>query len=283
MTGTYRIRCADTWAQARDDYIAGMDAGSVCRRYDLGLSAFRRRARKYGWRRLDQPDPAPGVNDLGIYEDIEPNEQIHTAYLRFIEALESGRVLQAMRWRRLWSELCDERNRLEADIFADLSPAEVAAVWAEDAAAAEAEDEALLLGPPVRPALTGPAEKVHDVHPNSRGVHFSPAPALSDPAPSALAGDPPPDALAGLEHRHAEGRGGQPEGALGGHGGGHGGDQAGLPPGVEGQRQPQADPAAGGDRRDHGGQGPQQPAALADRARGRGGGGGFNGHGRKLL
>ena len=282
MTGTYRIRCADTWAQARDDYIAGMDAESVCRRYDLGLSAFRRRARKYGWRRVDQPDPAPGVNDLAIYEDVEIAEQAMTAHLRFVQALEAGRALEAARWRRLWSELCDARRRLDADIFADLSPVEIAALRAEDAAADEAEDEALRLAPPDRPALTGPAEKVHDVHPNSPGVHISPAPAASPPA-----GDAPPDALAGLEHRNAQRRGAQPEGPLARHRRDHGRDETGLPSRVQVQGQPQSDPAAGGDHGDAGGQGPQDLAALADRARGgdgrRGGGGGFDGHGRALL
>lgn len=100
MTTPYRIRDAEVWARARDDYLAGMDAESVCRRYDLGLSCFRRRARKFGWRRLDQAAPSPG-GELAIYADIDINEQIDIVYRRFNQALEAGRALEAVRWRRL--------------------------------------------------------------------------------------------------------------------------------------------------------------------------------------
>ena len=53
----YRVRSQQIWDLARDDYLAGEPARIVCRRYDLGLSAFRIRARKAGWRRQDQDDP----------------------------------------------------------------------------------------------------------------------------------------------------------------------------------------------------------------------------------
>ena len=66
MTEPYRIREAAIWAQARTDYLSGLSAEAVCRRHDLGLSAFRRRARKYGWRRSDQVEPPPGELDLNL-------------------------------------------------------------------------------------------------------------------------------------------------------------------------------------------------------------------------
>ena len=49
----YRVRSQEIWDLARDDYLAGKPARIVCRRYDLGLSAFRIRARKGEWRRGD--------------------------------------------------------------------------------------------------------------------------------------------------------------------------------------------------------------------------------------
>ena len=45
MTDAYRIREAAVGAKARTDYLSGLSAEAVCRRHDLGLSAFRRRAR----------------------------------------------------------------------------------------------------------------------------------------------------------------------------------------------------------------------------------------------
>ena len=48
-----RVRSEDAWDRARDDYATGASAPDVCDRHDLGLSAFRKRAREEGWRRRD--------------------------------------------------------------------------------------------------------------------------------------------------------------------------------------------------------------------------------------
>jgi len=68
MTDAYGIRSPETWAEARDAYLAGEAADSVCRRFDLGLTAFRTRAREQGWRRsdLDDPDPEPEALDAPL-------------------------------------------------------------------------------------------------------------------------------------------------------------------------------------------------------------------------
>ena len=78
MTEPYRIREAAIWAQARTDYLSGLSAEAVCRRHDLGLSAFRRRARKYGWRRSDQVEPPPGELDLNLYSDLDMDDLART-------------------------------------------------------------------------------------------------------------------------------------------------------------------------------------------------------------
>lgn len=149
MTDAYRIRSAETWAQARDDYLSGMAAEAVCRRHDLGLSAFRRRARRCGWRRADQVPPPPGETDLSIYEDVEVDDQIATARLRFIEALDSGRATEARRWRRLWLELRAEVQALNAEMFPGETPAQIRALLAADAEERDQqEDEYLGLIPP---------------------------------------------------------------------------------------------------------------------------------------
>ncbi len=167
MTEIYRIRSADVWVQARDDYLSGLSAETVCRRHDLGLSAFRRRARKYGWRRSDQVELPPGETDLALYGDLSLEEQIETARLRFVQALEIGKATEARRWRRLWLELCEARQTLDAEFFRGMSPAGIAAALAGDPAEDETEEEARLLGPP---RLSGPGtvEMCTNLHPKNR-------------------------------------------------------------------------------------------------------------------
>lgn len=148
MTEPYRIQPAATWVQARDDYLSGMSAETVCRRHDLGLSAFRRRARKYGWRRMDQDDPPPGEVDLSIFNDLTDDDQVELARLRFIEALNHGKSTEARRWRRLWLELRDAAEAFDAEFFRGMSPAEIAAFRAAPRDDDESGQEALLLGPP---------------------------------------------------------------------------------------------------------------------------------------
>jgi hypothetical protein len=147
MTDVYRIRAAQTWAQARADYLSGLSAEAVCRRHDLGLSAFRRRARKYGWRRSDQVEPPPGEIDLSLYEDVDMNDLARTARLRFIEATEAGRATDARRWQRLWLELRDVSREADAEFFKGMSREETQALLELERREIAEEDEALL-GPP---------------------------------------------------------------------------------------------------------------------------------------
>ena len=149
MTDRYRIRPAEVWVEARDDYLSGLSAETVCRRHALGLSAFRRRARKFGWRRSDQVEPPPGETGLSLYDDIPMEEQIETARLRFIRALEIGRTTEARRWRKLWLELSEESDALSRDFFRSMSPESVDA-WLATVDAETAQDdleEEALLGP----------------------------------------------------------------------------------------------------------------------------------------
>ena len=179
MTEPYRIRSADVWAQARDDYLAGLSAEAVCRRHDLGLSAFRRRARKHGWRRVDQDDLTPDQTDLSIYGDIDPDDQIEMARLRFLQALDHGTPIQAVRWRRLWQELRVDNDAFNANFFAEHTPAERSAVVAAILREQDEEDAACLdpsapdseFGPEPEPE-PGP-ENVHDMHPDFQSAHFT--------------------------------------------------------------------------------------------------------------
>ena len=194
MTDPYRIRSPETWVQARDDYLAGMTAEAVCGRYGLGLSAFRRRARDYGWRRADQPDPPPRLDpdeevDLDVYDDVQLFEQVEMAYNRFVRALARGRSVEATRWRRLWHELCEQEQQISDHVFEGMTPKEIAACREAAKEPPDTEEEARLLAMPAAPpaARAEPSprparpENVHDVH----DVHavFSDARFPADAAP----------------------------------------------------------------------------------------------------
>ena len=105
MTDTYRIRSDDTWTQVRDDYLNGLTAEEVCARYDVGLSAFRQRARREGWRRNDQDDPAPLNDDLDDLPDMNLPDLVHLAFKRLTQALLRGAANDAARWQRIHAAL----------------------------------------------------------------------------------------------------------------------------------------------------------------------------------
>ena len=103
----YRVRSQHVWDLARDDYLAGEPARVVCRRYDLGLSAFRVRARKAGWRLQDQDDPDmydPAV-ELEDIEDIDLSAMALSARRRLQLSLMDGEATEAQRWLRIFETL----------------------------------------------------------------------------------------------------------------------------------------------------------------------------------
>jgi hypothetical protein len=112
-----RIRPDATWDAARDDYLAGFTAEEVCRRHDLGLSAFWARAKQQGWRRADQP--APDVADRPLDLDAPPETRqsaIDKAWRRATRALDEGCSSEAMRWMRLHDMLvAADRAELHED------------------------------------------------------------------------------------------------------------------------------------------------------------------------
>ncbi|WP_312598440.1 hypothetical protein [Brevundimonas sp.] len=103
----YRVRSQQVWDLARDDYLAGEPARVVCRRYDLGLSAFRIRARKAGWRRQDQDDPDlydPALA-LEAVEDVAFSDMAASARRRLQLALMDGEATEAQRWLKIFETL----------------------------------------------------------------------------------------------------------------------------------------------------------------------------------
>ena len=114
---------ARRWDAARDEYLAGSPAEAVCRRHDLRLATFRRRAREKGWRRMDQPEAdapepssAPPAQDEPLVIPEAPPGAIGDAPLtaaqmvdrcwsRLQTAVAAGRVIEARGWMRLYKDL----------------------------------------------------------------------------------------------------------------------------------------------------------------------------------
>ncbi|MEI9963542.1 MAG: hypothetical protein WDM92_01285 [Caulobacteraceae bacterium] len=113
-----RARSEETWAQARDDYAAGFSAVQVCARYDIGLRAFRDRARREGWRRADLPDPEPACFEEEDAADHGPptsgEDLAAVARRAAARAVRRGRLAEARGWLKLTRELMalagDERD-----------------------------------------------------------------------------------------------------------------------------------------------------------------------------
>lgn len=145
MADAYRIRSEDTWAEARSDYLAGFTAEDVCRRYDIGLSALRTRARRERWRRADGVDPSPADDDLDLFSDVEPDDMVEMARLRMIAAISRGQSTEAARWSRIYREQRADRDarelqEIERRLLAAAAPR------------------------PARPRPPAPDGIVHDVH-----------------------------------------------------------------------------------------------------------------------
>ncbi|WP_269515494.1 hypothetical protein [Brevundimonas subvibrioides] len=107
MSEPYRIRSAETWDAARLAYLDGCSADEVCGRFDLGLSAFRKRAKAEGWRRADQAeaepfDDADAAADNGDdLPDMDDQALADLARRRMGVAARRGAVTEALRWARL--------------------------------------------------------------------------------------------------------------------------------------------------------------------------------------
>ena len=105
--GGYRIRSDETWDRAREAYLDGEAAESVCARFDLGLSVFRERARRGGWRRCDQPDrepiPVSALDDVD--DDADYGVLADHALRQLRRAMARGRASAASSWMRLHDRL----------------------------------------------------------------------------------------------------------------------------------------------------------------------------------
>ena len=125
--GGYVRASEAAWQAAAKDYLAGASAETVSARYGMAVSTFRARAAEEGWRRRDQPDPAPLDDrapdadlpaDLPDPFDDEPADfaaMADQARARLNRAVQAGRALEAARWMRLHLSLSALARRTEDD------------------------------------------------------------------------------------------------------------------------------------------------------------------------
>jgi hypothetical protein len=154
----YRVRSEDVWRAARASYAAGRSAEDVCAQFNLGLSAFRQRARREGWRRSDvEAEPPEPLGFPPEPEAAAPTpELVDLAWRSAAQAIRRGRAYEARAWMRLW-------NELKAVVRAEAGAVRLAALQAARAAR-DAEEEAGL----------------HSLHPES-GVQSEAAEPVTSP------------------------------------------------------------------------------------------------------
>jgi len=189
MTDTYRIRSPETWDRARDAYLAGETAESVCSRLDLGLRTFRARAADEGWRRADQSDPDPFEieDDADLDDEVSDAELRRLARSRMALAARRGLVGEALRWARLERIIADQAQvqaRLERDLAREQARADHeenrrANTLLRDvtttARTIEASVRAVVAGDRVSAARRD-SHDLHDLHPVSDGADPAPPP-----------------------------------------------------------------------------------------------------------
>ncbi len=187
---------ARRWDAARDEYLAGSPAEAVCRRHDLRLSTFRRRAREKGWRRKDQePEAPPPQHAPLVIPDAPPGairdgapltaaQMVDKAWSHVQAAVAAGRLIEARGWLRLYKDLkpfarYEEIEAREARM--EREAADRRAAEAADVAAPEAPAEDRLVIP------EAPSGAIRDetvglpLHCFSAPESHAPSPADEDP------------------------------------------------------------------------------------------------------
>jgi hypothetical protein len=114
---------ARAFSAAKAEYLAGAEAGVVCRRHDIRPAYFLRMAGAQGWRRPDPapppPAPPPAAQDEPLVIPEAPQAPCGTpqpsglsaaqmadkAWTMLAAAVAAGRLIEARGWMRLYKEL----------------------------------------------------------------------------------------------------------------------------------------------------------------------------------
>lgn len=102
-----KYRGPETWKQVREAFIAGESGPSCARRFDVGLSNLRRRARAEGWTRVaiaakldlkplrgGADAPPPAITALSFEEALDP-QSVHPREAMFMAVRRASSLLAA--------------------------------------------------------------------------------------------------------------------------------------------------------------------------------------------
>lgn len=110
----------EAWAKARQFYVSGLPASSICEQLGMSESGLRQRARREGWRRADQPwiPPIDDGAELearhdGVIDRIELLDLADVAFTRMKRAVLRGSAAEALRWKQVAEMLWAEHEQAE--------------------------------------------------------------------------------------------------------------------------------------------------------------------------
>lgn len=107
------------WDLARREYLSGMRAIDICRRYGMSLRSFRLRARVEKWRRIDRLDcdVEPEDGEYHPDDDVGFADLADQVFLNIRKAIGSRRAAEAASWMRLFDKLA---LRAQGEVMSEL-------------------------------------------------------------------------------------------------------------------------------------------------------------------
>lgn len=107
------------WDLARREYLSGMRAIDICRRYGMSLRSFRLRARVEKWRRIDRLDcdVEPEDGEYHPDDDVGFADLADQVFLNIRKAIGSRRAAEAASWMRLFDKLS---LRAQGEVLSEL-------------------------------------------------------------------------------------------------------------------------------------------------------------------
>lgn len=107
------------WDLARREYLSGMRAIDICRRYGMSLRSFRLRARVEKWRRIDRLDcdVEPEDGEYHPDDDVGFADLADQVFLNIRKAIGARRAAEAASWMRLFDKLA---LRAQGEVMSEL-------------------------------------------------------------------------------------------------------------------------------------------------------------------
>ena len=185
----------NVWDLARREYLSGMRAIDICRRYGMSLRSFRLRARVEKWRRIDRLDcdVEPEDGEYHPDDDVGFADLADQVFLNIRKAIGSRRAAEAASWMRLFDKLA---LRAQGEVMSELPdfppPPEPGPEPEREPLRLTVVDvpESLSDSRSVEPEPQDAREALHLLHPVFSECKAEPAP-VADPDPTPDVATPP--------------------------------------------------------------------------------------------